>query len=385
MNRIAFCLVLAAAVAGTSIAHQDPAPPSDLHVDPEKGHDANPGTPDRPLKTIGGAVAKLPGELRLSVTVHLKNGTYGESGREQPPGWLVLDRAMWPEVAVTFEGPTAAVLDWEGGDCLVLATRGRWAFRGVQLGTGRKRQRNGFAAEGPALLELRDVRVRTSSFEGAGILARRGGRVHLTGRIGLNEEFHDKAPDESFCSILAEDNGVVRFTERDGASLSMGNGALRARYYGVIRLGCESARITSWTMSNAATIGNSGRIDFQGTATVLKATNPRNAPIGPEDDGHLMAEDTHLVLEGCDNDWAVMLQKSSSFFATKLELKGKFRNGIHVGSGSVFAGSVRGELGALRAVSGGHLTLQEGSTRPKGSATVAEGGTITLPGGQVIR
>lgn len=383
MSRLSLGLVLALAIVGASFAAQEPAPPADLHVDPVEGDDGNSGTAARPLKTLGGAVAKLPAEIRMPVTVHLKNGKYAESGREQPAGWLVLDRAMWPEVSVTFAGP--GVLDWEGGDVLVLATRGRWAFRGVQLGTGRKRQRNGFACEGPALLELRDVRVRTSSFEGAGILARRGGRVHLAGTIGLNEEFHDKAPEESFCSILAEDHGVVRFTERDGASLSMGNGSLRARYYGVIRLGCQTARVTTWAMSNAASIGNSGRIDFQGTATVLKATNPRNTPIGPEDDGHLMAEDTPLVLEGCDNDWAVMLQKSSAFFATNLTLKGKFRNGIHVGSGSVFAGVVKGELGSLRAVSGGHLTLQDGSARPKGSSSVAEGGTITLPGGSVIR
>ena len=60
-------------------------------------------------------------------------------------------------------------------------------------------------------------------------------------------------------------------------------------------------------------IGNGGRIDLRNTVTTLRATDPKNTPIGLEDDGHVLAEDAHVVIEG-PNDAAIALQKASAFF-----------------------------------------------------------------------
>ena len=104
----------------------------------------------------------------------------------------------------------------------------------------------------------------------------------------------EEAEDETFCGVFATDHGVVEFDERDGSSLVLGNGNLSASYYGSIRLGCEEARVTSWTKSNNLAINNGGRIDLRNTPTVLRAQLRNNVPIGLEHDGHILAEDAHI-------------------------------------------------------------------------------------------
>lgn len=164
--------------------------------------------------------------------------------------------------------------------------------------------------QGPGEVTLKDVTFRTRSNSDAGIYAHRGGKVTLLVRIRLNEHLHDEAPDESFCGIIATDHGSVRFGERAGAVLEIGNGSLSASYWGAIRLGCERATITSWgRQSNNLAVNNSGRIDLHDTETTLRAKVPENTPIGPEHDGHILAEGAHIIIDGT-NDCAISLQKA---------------------------------------------------------------------------
>ena len=44
----------------------------------------------------------------------------------------------------------------------------------------------------------------------------------------MNEHLHEKGGDETFCGIIADDHGLVRFEERGDGSLDMGNGSLCA-------------------------------------------------------------------------------------------------------------------------------------------------------------
>ena len=50
--------------------------------------------------------------------------------------------------------------------------------------------------------------------------------MSLRGAIELNEHLHEEVEEETFCGILATDGGVVEFDQREGSSLSLGNGNL---------------------------------------------------------------------------------------------------------------------------------------------------------------
>jgi len=63
--------------------------------------------------------------------------------------------------------------------------------------------------------------------------------------------------------------GVIEFEDGSRSSLVLGNGSLRASYWGSIRLGCRSAELTCHTRSNVLSIANSGRIDLRNTRTTL--------------------------------------------------------------------------------------------------------------------
>ena len=77
-------------------------------------------------------------------------------------------------------------------------------------------------------------------------------------------------------------------------------------------------------------------MDLHGTRTHLRGHHPENSLIGPEDDGHILAENTHVILEslGCRN--ALYLQKASKVFGGPFEIQGKFDHTIVAMSGSVF-------------------------------------------------
>ena len=246
---------------------------------------------------------------------------------------------------------------------------------GAKLG-----ERRGVEARAPAHVTLADVTIRTRSESDSGIHADRGGRISLRGTIRLNEHLHEKDQDESFCGILAEDGGVVEFVQRDGASLDIGNGSLRTRYYGTIRLGCKTARITSWGRnSNNLSIANGGRIDLRNTTLTLRAPNPKNTPIGLEHDGHILAEDAHIVIEG-KNDSAIALQKASTLTCNDIELRGEFEYGLWATSGSMFVGRFLTNVHKLDARTGSSIHVEK---QPEGvgvkEVVVRSGGVVTLP------
>jgi hypothetical protein len=214
---------------------------------------------------------------------------------------------------------------------------------------------------GPAVVQLRGVRIRTASQSAAGLHATRGGLAELYGEIGLNEDLHDDVgTGESFCGIVADYAGVVRFRQREKASLAVGNGSLSASYYGVIELGCAEARLTSWhEQANVIAVNNSGRVDLHSTRTTLAARNPRNTPIGLEDDGHVLAEGAAVTIRGFDNGNAIVLQKASALFCNDVTLEGAFRTPLSVMSGSTLLVGVVGDLGGGEVMTGGRIILEK--------------------------
>jgi hypothetical protein len=172
--------------------------------------------------------------------------------------------------------------------------------------------------------------------------------------------------------------------QREGSSLELGNGSLQASYYGCIRLGCATARITCWTDSNNLGVNNGGRVDLQDTATTLCARKRSNIAVGPEHDGHLLAEGAHLVIEG-DNDCAIALQKASTFTCNDIELKGTFRKTVWALSGSTFVGRFLGDVTQVEAHTGAGVHIEKVAGRIVGPLIAESGGVISLPDGTVRR
>ena len=245
-------------------------------------------------------------------------------------------------------------------------------------------QRRGIQVSGPALVTLENLRFRTRSNGDAGIYAQRGGKVELRGAIHLNEHLHDTGGDETFCGIIATDHGVVQFVERDGASLDLGNGSLSVSYWGAIRLGCARARITSWTKSNCFSLNNSGRIDVHNTPVTLCAKREDNTPIGPEHDGHVLAEDATITIVG-KNDTAIALQKSSTFTCNDIVLDGEFRKTIWAMSGSMFVGRFSSKVTGIEAHTGASVHVEACKGEIKGPVTADSGAVVSLPDGKVVR
>ncbi len=360
-----------------------PAPP-EIWVDARSGQDNSPGTRERPLKTISAAIAMLPDPLRNSVVIHVAGAPHASTGgRDMPAGCLALMRRMYPGVCVRIVGEAAAdarpVLNWEGGEAMIDAREGDWWLENLQIASGSTRQRRGVMSSGTAHVTLRNVTIRTCSHSDTGIYATHGGRISLRGAILLNEHLHDGIQGESFCGVIATHHGLVEFAERDGASLDIGNGSLSASYYGCIRLGCETARITSWNeQSNTLAINNSGRIDLRNTTTTLCARNPRNTPVGLEHDGHVLGEDAHLVIEG-SNDMAIALQKASTLTCNDIELRGSFKKAVWASSGSMFVGRFLTDITAVEADTSASINIEAISGRIAGPVSARRCGTIALP------
>lgn len=376
----------AAALPVLTVRGAQPDPPGDLYVDAARGDDDDAGDERRPLKSLSAALARLPEPLRRSVTVHCRGGRYETTGgHAMADNCLQLMHRMRPGVHVRIVGEAdddaPPVLAWEGGVAMIDVREGEWRLENLHIGSGSLRQRRGVMVAGPAHAALADVTIRTRSHSDAGILACRGGLVSLYGAIRLNEHLHDRADDETFCGIVAEDHGQVRFAQREGSSLDIGNGSLLASYYGVIRLGCETARITSWgEQSNNLAINNGGRIDLHNTTTTLVAKQPRNTPVGLEHDGHILAEGAHLVIEGA-NDNAIVLQKSSTLTCNDVELRGKFQTALSAMSGSMFVGRFIGDVPGLAASTSASINVEElkGGGRITGPVAATRGAVVTLP------
>jgi len=392
-DRAGLTLAIAAAISVAPAARcQGDRPPSAiperLWVDVEKGRDRNPGTERRPVRTLSAALALLPEPLTKSVVIELGAGEHPTTGGiGMPDNVLELMLRMRPSVEVTIVGPrgegAGAVLAWQGGRAMVDARDGHWRLEGLQIGSMSLRQRRGVMVESPALVTLDGVAFRTRSQSDAGIYAHRGGRVELRGAIRLNEHLRDEAPEESFCGIIAVDHGSVEFVEREGASLELGNGSLSARYWGLIRLGCATAEITSWSDSNCLALANSARIDLHDTATTLRARKPNNTPIGPEHDGHILAEGARLIIEG-ENDCAITLQKASTLTCNDIELRGTFRKALWAMSGSMFVGRFIGDVSRVEARTGASVHIEKVSGTLHGPVEAHEGARVSLPDGTVV-
>ena len=338
-----------------------------FYVDINKGSDSASGTQNAPLQTLEGAIMRLPtAQIDRSWTIYLAAGDYifnGDSNASKHA--LEMNRSMREGVKVRIvgQGPST-LLNWKlphGGIPMISVTQGHWSLEKVQVGSRLATQRQGMRVTGPGLLELHDVRIHTASQSDAGLRATRGGTMLLYGKIELNEDLHENAgTGESFCGIVAEYFGTIRFREKKNASLSIGNGSLSAKYYGIIELGCATARITSWhDQANAIAINNSGRIDFHNTKALLSARNPRNTPIGLEDDGHVLAEGAPITIQGFGNGNAIVLQKASAFFCNDVTLAGDFNTPLSVMSGSTLLVGIIGDLNGGEVMTGGRIILEK--------------------------
>ena len=359
---------------------------STIHVDVTKGDDKNPGDAQQPLRSLSAALGKLQEPLTDSVLIEVASGAYAETGSVgMPANCLHLMCRMRPGVKVHIRGKPdldgkVPVLDWKS-EPMIDATEGAWWFENLQIGSFLTTQRVGAAVSKTAHVTLKDVVFRTRSHSGGAIHATRGGKVSLRGSIRINEHLHDKAENETFSGIVAEDHGLVMFEETKGASLDMGNGSLSASYYGVIRLGCETATITSWgEQSNNLAINNGGRIDLHGSTTTLCARKKSNTPIGLEHDGHILAEGAHIIIQG-DNENAIVLQKSSTLTCNDIELRGTFKTAIWSMSGSMFAGSFLGDIPGLSANTSATINIEEMKQGGKvvGAVSAQRGAVVSLP------
>ncbi len=370
------------------------AEPVQYYVEPVHGNDGNAGSMDSPLKTLTAALEKLPAEIDGEVLIHLSPGEYKEGG-EKKQAALELKRRMHGNGQVRIIGETAGyqknadpemvLLDWTvPGKFLLEVNEGRWSLENVQIGSRQAGQGKGICVTGPGLLELHKVRIHTSGEKGAGLRAEHGGRIELFGTIELNEDLMESGGNENnFCRIEAEYGGVVRFMQREGARLVLGNGNLSAAYYGVIELGCEEARISSWNyQSNPIAINNSGRIDLHNTTTRLCAHNPRNTPIGLEHDGHVLAEGAKIIIEGKENANAIVLQKASTFFCNDVAIEGSVKNMLQAMSGSFLLAGIQGDLGRTEAYTGATIIVESCTGRLAGPFQESRGGRIILPDGK---
>lgn len=372
-------LLIALAHAGArELACQSPI---ELRVDPAQGSDKNKGDARHPMKSIAAAVALVPDPVTQPVTIVLAGGVYDTTGGcEMPERTLQLMRRTRPGVVVRFvaaDAKTPVVLGWPGSE-MVLVTEGSWAFEGLQIGAFTKDQRRGITVTGPARVELRSVTFRLRSNSDAAIWARNGGVAMLRGRIAINEHLHEKAEDETFSGVLATEHGIVEFASRDGSALDLGNGSLSVRTYGIIRLGCERARITCWTQSNNLGANSSGRIDLLGTPVTLCARQRNNTPIGLEHDGHVLAEDAKITIAGA-NDSAIALQKASTFTCNDILLDGDFEHAIWASSGSMFVGRFLCDIGKVESSTGAGIHIEKVTGKVIGPVTARSGGVVSLP------
>ncbi len=267
---------------------------------------------------------------------------------------------------------------------MILVREGEWWIENLQIGTGSTRQRRGVMVTGPSQITLKDVTFRTRSHSDAAIYADRGGLILLRGAISINEHLHQNAPEDSFSGIIATDHATVRFDETQGASLDIGNGSLSASYYGCIGLGCEIAKITSWgEQANTLAINNGGRIDLHNTFTTLCAKQKRNTPIGLGHDGHILAEDARLVIEG-ENDSAIALQKASTLTCNDIELRGTFGTSLWASSGSMFVGAFLTDITDISADTSARINIERLDGTIRGKATAKRCGTISLPDRNIV-
>lgn len=365
------------------------SPPEQIYVDAARGRDSNLGTKEAPLATLSAAVGLLPDPVMRSMTIELAGGRYDVIGDNMPSRALELVHHMRPGVTVKIVGRGGGdgqlpILAWEGNSLMVDVRDGDWWLENVQIGSSSTRQRRGVMVTGPGQVTLKNVTFRTRSLSDAGIYVQRGGTVLLRGAIKLNEHLREQAAEETFCGIIATEHGLVRFAERSGATLDIGNGSLSASYYGCIRLGCETAQITSLgEQSNNLAINNGGRIDLGDCTVTLRARQKRNTPIGLEHDGHILGEGAHIIIEG-ENDMAIALQKASTLTCNQIDLRGKFDTCLWASSGSMFVGRFVTDVGRIEATTGANINIEQINGKLVGPVSAKHCATVSLPDRNVL-
>jgi hypothetical protein len=370
-----------------------------LYVDATHGADQAAGGRTSPLNSLYAAIKHLPQHINQDATIHIAAGNYETTGPGKSDAeFLELNRFMSNLAKVRLVGETAnfekpapvgsVVLDWpaHASRFMIVVSQGHWTLENIQLGTRRPRQRHGMSVAGPALLELRHVRIHTIGRKGPGLRAHNGGRIHLYGNIELNEDLREAGGnDDNFCRIEAEYAGVVKFMQKKEAKLTLGNGNLSASYYGVIELGCEQASITSWNyQSNPIAVNNSGRVDLHNTTTTVCARNPKNTPVGLEHDGHVLAEGARIIIEGQGNSNAIVLQKASTLFCNDVEIRGQVRHPLLAMSGSVLLVGIDGDLGETFATTCASIIIEKCTGRLIGPVKETKYGQVVLPEGKAV-
>jgi hypothetical protein len=351
-----------------------------------------PGDARHPFDSISGALARIPEPVVGDWVVELAPGRYETTGGiEMPERSLQLCKRMRPEARIRLRTRAErermderAVFAWRGERRTLHATEGRWVLEDLQVGTFDAGQVRGLYAQGGVEVTVRGLSFELRSRSDAALWAERGARIAISGAIRINDrDLGEEAPDDSYSGIVATDCGVVEVVDGSESSLVLGNGSLRASYWGSIRLGCPQARLTCHTRSNVLSIGNSGRIDLRNTETLLLATDPRNTPIGLEHDGHVLAEDAVIRIRG-KNDSAIALQKASSLTCNDIWLEGEFATALWASSGSMFVGRFKTDVGRIQARTGAGIHIEAVGGELRGPIEVESGGVVSLPDRRVV-
>src|SRR5262245_57742883 len=109
-----------------------------IHVDGANGDDQDPGSGQRPLRSLSAALARLKEPLTESVAIELAAGTYEETGSVgMPSNCLHLMCRMRPGVVVRIigrkdEAGRVTVLNWQS-EPMINAGEGTWWFENVQV------------------------------------------------------------------------------------------------------------------------------------------------------------------------------------------------------------------------------------------------------------
>ncbi len=376
-----------------------------IHVDARRGNDQNPGTRQAPLRTIHEAVSRLPDKLDgpVGTMIYVYPGRYQQVDIEdRQHAVLELNRSMSVNQMVLIRGvgldghvPAKlgeVIFDWQPeskpglSGFFIDVRNGNWRLENIQVGTRREGNRLGINVTGPGQVHLENISVRTSSKQGAGLMAQHNGQMYLYGFIGLNEDVKTgENRDKTFASIRAEYGGLIKCRPKKGSSLVLGNGNLTVTYYGMIELGCETASISSWHyQANPIAANNSGRVDLHNTTTTLTAHNSRNTPIGLEHDGHVLAEGAHIIIEGKNNNNAIVLQKSSTLFCNDVEIRGNVKQDLMAYSDSTLLVGILGDLDGVRATTGATVIVEKCTGAIGGALRADSLGKVVLPDGREI-
>ena len=92
-----------------------------------------------------------------------------------------------------------------------------------------------------------------------------------------------------------------------------------------------------------------------------------------------MAEGTHIIIDGCGNDDAIVLQKASSFFCNDIEITGIVKRALMAYSGSTLLAGIIGDLGPVRATTGSKIIIEKYTGKLIGPIKADKMGQIIMP------